>query len=108
MNDEPYDDERHSIDISEEGGVRYLSWQVWEFHGPLYDLSMYFVEDRGGAECTTRDMRSRYYAVGTEKLMELMRQAGFTLVERIDGRFYQPVLVGRRPALAGDILLEKR
>jgi len=26
----------------------------------------------------------------------LMREAGFTSTERIDGRFYQPVLVGNR------------
>jgi len=83
--------------IRDEGGVRYLVWQVWEFHGPIYDLAMYFVEDRGGPNCTTRVMRSQYYAVGTDKLMELMRQAGFAQVERLDGRFYQPILVGRRP-----------
>jgi SAM-dependent methyltransferase len=84
--------------IRDEGGVRYLVWQVWEFHGPVYDLAMYFVEDRGGRDCTTRVMRSQYYAVGTDKLMELMRQAGFAQVERLDGHFYQPILVGRRAA----------
>lgn len=82
--------------VREAGRVRYLIWQVWEFRGSVYDVAMYFVADRGGAECTTRVMRSRYYAVGTGKLMELMRQAGFVQVERLDGRFYQPVLVGRR------------
>jgi hypothetical protein len=41
-------------------------------------------------------MRSLYYAVGTDKLIALMRQAGFTQGERLDGCFYQPVLVGRR------------
>jgi SAM-dependent methyltransferase len=80
-----------------EGGTRYLVWQVWEFHGPLYDLAMYFVEDQGGPTCATRVMRSRYYAVGTGRLLELMRQAGFVRVERLDGRFYQPVLLGHRP-----------
>ena len=29
-------------------------------------------------------------------LLELMRRAGFASVERLDGRFYQPVLVGGR------------
>lgn len=86
-----------SYGARDEGGVRYLIWQVWEFHGPVYDLAMYFVADRGGQDYTTRVMRSRCYAVGTGKLMELMRQAGFVQVERLDGRFYQPVLVGRRP-----------
>jgi SAM-dependent methyltransferase len=83
--------------VRDEGGIRYLIWQVWEFHGEVYDLAMYFVEDRGGASCVTRVMRTRYYAVGTGKLMELMGRAGLVDVERLDGRFYQPVLVGRRP-----------
>src|SRR5207253_10768040 len=29
-------------------GRRYVVFQVWEFHGAIYDLAMYFVEDRGG------------------------------------------------------------
>jgi SAM-dependent methyltransferase len=80
-----------------EGGVRYLVLQVWEFHGDVYDLAMYFVEDRGGPDCLTRVMRSRYYAVGIDKLLALMSQAGFADVRRLDGRFYQPVLLGTRP-----------
>ena len=62
---------------------------------------MYLVADRGGSDCTARVMRSQYYAVGTEKLMELMRQAGFVQVERIDGRFYQPIVLGLRGAELG-------
>jgi SAM-dependent methyltransferase len=80
-----------------EGGRRYLVFQVWEFHGDVYDLAMYFVEDAGGRDCVTHVMRSQYYAVGTGKLLALMERAGFTDVRRLDGRFYQPVLVGRKP-----------
>ena len=40
----------------------------------------------------------RYNAVGTGHLLDLMRGAGFTATERLDGRFYQPVLVGHREA----------
>jgi len=80
-----------------EGDTRYLVLQVWEFHGLIYDLTMYFVEDRGGPTCVTHVLRSRYYAVGIDKLLALMRQAGFVQVERLDGRFYQPVLLGNRP-----------
>jgi SAM-dependent methyltransferase len=75
---------------------KYLMFQVWEFHGLVYDLSMYFVEDRGTAECVTHVMRSKYYAVGTDKLMQLMSEAGFSDVRRLDGRFFQPVIVGTR------------
>lgn len=82
--------------MREEDGVRYILWQVWEFRGLIYDLTMYCVADHGGSNCTTRVMRSRYYAVGTGKLMELMRRAGFVQVEQLDGCFYQPILLGRR------------
>ena len=37
--------------------------------------------------------------LGTDKLMALMRRAGFVQVERIDGRFYQSVLLGKKPDL---------
>jgi SAM-dependent methyltransferase len=84
-----------------EGGVRYLVFQVWEFHGEIYDLAMYFVEDRGGPNCSTQVMRSQYYAVGTGALLALLERAGFREVRRIDGRFYQPVLVGKKPGTAG-------
>jgi SAM-dependent methyltransferase len=83
-----------------EGGRRYLVFQVWEFHGRIYDLAMYFVEDAGGASCLTHVMRSQYYAVGTDKLLGLMEEAGFREVQRLDGRYYQPVLLGRRPQAA--------
>jgi SAM-dependent methyltransferase len=86
--------------VRAEGGVRYVVFQVWECHGDVYDLAMYFVEDRGGPSCLTHVMRSQYYAVGTGKLLALLRRAGFQDVERLDGRFYQPVLLARKPGSA--------
>ena len=44
----------------------------------------------------TRILRSRYYAVDTVHLLALMAEAGFQDVTRLDGVFYQPVLVGTR------------
>jgi SAM-dependent methyltransferase len=79
-----------------EGGVRYVLFQVWDFDGEVYDLAMYFVADDGGECPATHVMRSKYYAIGTDRLLDLMRRAGFVSVERLDGRFYQPVLVGSR------------
>jgi SAM-dependent methyltransferase len=82
--------------VRERDGRRYVILQVWDFKGDVYDLTMYFVADDGGDCPTTRVMRSKYYAIGTGRLLELMRRAGFASVERLDGRFYQPVLVGSR------------
>jgi len=81
-----------------EGDRRYLVFQLWEFHGPIYDLSMYFVEDRDGSECTAHVMRSKYYAVPVSRVVELMTEAGFQAVRRIDDRFFQPLIAGFKRA----------
>ncbi|MDP9311288.1 MAG: methyltransferase domain-containing protein [Chloroflexota bacterium] len=79
-----------------EGQMRHLVFQVWEFKGDRYDLAMYLVEDHGGTEGVTHIMRTQYYAIGTNTLISLMQQAGFADVQRLDDRFYQPVIVGTR------------
>jgi len=80
-----------------ENGHRYLLFQVWDFDGEHYDLTFFFVvENLATGETATHSMRSRYYAVSTGKLCQLMEQAGFGNVRRLDGVFFQPVLVGTR------------
>jgi SAM-dependent methyltransferase len=83
--------------VHEEDGVRRVVFQVWDFDGPLYDLSIYVVEDAPGEEPGVRVARGRYYAVHVAVLERLMREAGFSEVRRIDEAFYQPVVLGRRP-----------
>lgn len=81
-----------------EDGKRHLLFQVWDFEGECYDLAFFFVEeDLTSGDVKTRVMRSKYYAISIDKLCSLMRKAGFEGVRRIDGIFYQPVLVGTRP-----------
>lgn len=82
--------------IREYDGARWLLWQVWDPRGTRYDVTFYFVEDRGGSECRTHVMRTTYYAIGITKLMELMAQAGFSDVRRVDRRYFQPVVIGTR------------
>jgi len=57
---------------------------------------MYIVEDTGNDNCNTRVMRSQYYAVSIEVLMNIMQKAGFTDVSRIDDIFYQPIIIGKK------------
>jgi SAM-dependent methyltransferase len=83
--------------LRESDGARWIVGQVWDPRPPLYDLTMYFVEDRGEADCRARAMRSTYYAVGTTKLVELMRAAGFANARRLDGHYFQPLIIGTRP-----------
>lgn len=80
-----------------EGSSRYLLFQVWDFEGEHYDLSFYLVsENLETGEVTTQASRSRNYAVSMDRLCDLMRQAGLTKVRRLDGVFFQPVLLGTR------------
>lgn len=85
--------------VKVEGGKRYVPFQIWDFEGECYDLTLFLVEeDLSSREVRTRVMRSRYYAIGSDKLIELMAEAGFGGVARLDGVFYQPVFVGARPS----------
>ena len=83
-----------------ENGKRYIGFQVWDFDSEHhYDFTMFFIEeDLSSKETRVRTMRSRYYAIGTDKLLALMREAGFEDVMRLDEVFYQPALIGTRPA----------
>jgi SAM-dependent methyltransferase len=86
--------------VREENGKRYMVFQVWDYVDQIYEMAMYFVVDDGASEqLVTHVMRTQYNAVGTDHLLSLMREAGFTSTERIDGRFYQPLLVGNREAI---------
>jgi SAM-dependent methyltransferase len=61
----------------------------------LYDLALHLVGEPPG-ETTT--FTSRCYAVPIDRLLELMAEAGFDDPRRLDGRFFQPLLVGRAGA----------
>ena len=96
-----YEKEERQTQIKPEGvhvedGNRYVLLQVWEFEGEIYEMSMYVVKDDGSAACRTQVMRAEYYAVGTTRLLALLAEAGFEDVKRVDGTYYQPVLVGTR------------
>jgi SAM-dependent methyltransferase len=80
-------------------GKRYLLFQVWDFEADFYDLTLFIVEENLQTKrVQTHVLRSRYYSIPIRKLQELMCAAGFAQVRRLDGVFYQPVLVGTKPA----------
>jgi SAM-dependent methyltransferase len=88
-------DTPHGIRTGPNG--RTAVFQVRDWVGDHHDLSMYMVEDLDGA-CTTHVARGgRYYAVTIDRLLALLRGAGFANVRRIDEPFGQPALVGTRP-----------
>ena len=76
-------------------GRRYDVRQVWTWRGPRYDVSMQIAPLDAGAAATV--VTTSYLAIPVAQVVTFMRQAGFENVERIDGRFFQPVVAGTRP-----------
>ena len=82
--------------IREEDGIRWVLFQTWEPQGATYNLTLYFIEDNGQTECRTHALRSTYNNVGIPRYMELMGEAGIINVARLDGSFFQPLVIGTR------------
>lgn len=84
--------------VRERDDKRYIIFQVWDFAGQLYDFAMYFLEeDKSTGLIETHVMRSRYYAIHPDHLMDLMQQAGFDRVRRVDDAASHPaILVGTK------------
>jgi len=79
-------------------GRRYHLRQVWTWRGPRYDLS-FEITPTDGAEAGAIVLKTTYLAIPVEQVAGLMRTVGFDNVRRVDGRFFQPVLVGTRSAV---------
>ena len=77
-------------------GVRYVLLQVWDLKLPLYDTTFYIIEQRERSEVVVHAARATYNAVSIAVLIQLMEQAKFQAVRRIDGEFFQPVIVGHK------------
>jgi SAM-dependent methyltransferase len=78
-------------------GRRYRLQQVWTWHGPRYEVAMEIVLLDAGATERATILKTSYLAIAPARVAELMHEVGFEDVEQLDGRFFQPVLVGTRP-----------
>ncbi len=86
----------HPYGVREVAGVRYVLLQVWDSRPPLYDTTFYIIEHRERSEAVVHATRATYYAVSIPILIQFMEQAEFQAVRRIDGEFFQPVIVGHK------------
>jgi hypothetical protein len=86
----------HSLGIRDEEGVGYRMFEVWDFRGEIYDVSLYVVVDNGQAAEQVNVFRTSCYAISPGHLAALMKEVGFSNVKRIDGQFFQPIVVGTR------------
>lgn len=80
------------------GGEKVILFDLWKFEGDYYEISTYIVRDRGAGDVQTRVVHGgKYYCVKIDTLCELFEQAGFSDVKVLDDRFFQPVIVARKP-----------
>ena len=88
----------HSYGAREHDGERFQLRQEWSWDDPMHYRAT-FIVDRETPNGTARELciTSRFYAVSTARLLELMREAGFQYCRRIEETIYQPILTGRRP-----------
>jgi len=79
------------------GDDRYFVFQVRDWEGAEYDVTMYFVrEARTGEPAHVTSGKSRYYPIEIDQMISLLRGVGFENIDRIDDAIYKPLVVGRR------------
>ena len=87
--------ETHPYGARSWNGRRYDVRQVWTWRGQRYDVSFEITSLDGGEPATV--LTTSYLAIPVARIATLMAEAGFQDVERIDGRFFQPIVAGTRP-----------
>lgn len=86
----------HPHGVRDTGDVRYVLFQVWDLKPPLYDTTFYVIEHRGSSHATVHATKSTYYAVPISVVIQLMKEAKFQDVRRIEDVFFQPIIVGHK------------
>ncbi|MGH7475777.1 MAG: class I SAM-dependent methyltransferase [Longimicrobiales bacterium] len=74
-------------------GRRYHVEQEWEWHGRFYNLRLRIRSLEGEPE-SVADVQTSYFAVSIPELLDVMRTVGLVDVQRLDGVYYQPLLIG--------------
>jgi SAM-dependent methyltransferase len=89
----------HLYGRREYGGDIFHLRQEWSWDDPMHYQGT-IVIDRETPKGLVQELctAGRFYAVSTDRLLELMCEAGFQNCRRIDETIYQPILTGRRIA----------
>lgn len=83
------------IQATDKGQI--VLFDVWDFEGDSYTLTIYLIDDQGGSSAQTRIIRGgRYYWITLDRLENLFKQTGFTEVQILRDRFFQPLIIGRK------------
>lgn len=93
----------HGVDATHPYGERrrdgetFKLWQEWKWEDPTHYRVTLVVERVSPKPEPLVRTEARYYALSTDRLLELMSEAGFGNCRRSDDLLYQPVLLGRAP-----------
>jgi len=87
----------HSYGVREFREERFQLKQDWQWSDPTHYRST-FVIDRETRDGLVREVctTGHFYAVSTERLLALLREAGFDDCRRIDDAFFQPMIIAKR------------
>lgn len=79
-------------------GRLYRLGQKWTWTDPSHYRTVLLVEERAGEEWEpVVQAEAMYYAVSTDRLLELMGEAGLVGCHAVESTFHQPILCGRSP-----------
>jgi SAM-dependent methyltransferase len=82
-------------------GAQYFAEQEWRWEGSTYQLLIRIRPVDVGGKGGSLEVETTYLAVPVDKVRALMVDAGFTDVQRLDGLYYQPLLLGSVPEDSG-------
>lgn len=82
------------------GGRRFLAEQEWRWDGPTYRVVLRIRPLEHAADAKVVEVETTYLAVAVSAILELMSDVGCTDVQRVDGVYYQPLLLGTAPGAA--------
>ena len=86
--------EHHPYGERDWNGRRFFVEQEWLWQGATYQLTLRIRPLEDQPEDSGLELRTTYFAVSIDEVLRVMAEAGLANVTRVDGQFYQPVLLG--------------
>ena len=84
--------------VHQVGDEKIILLDTWSFQGDKYEITTCIIHDLGEDNLVTKAIRGgMYYCVTIPKLKELFIQAGFSEVQVLQDRYFQPVLIATKP-----------
>ncbi len=80
-------------------GKKWFLFQRWEFEGEIISVSFFFIAEHDSGKISPvsgRVYRTKFYAIGSERLMDLLKEAGFKSTRCIRHSEMQLIIIGEK------------